>query len=69
MSVKGSAFNQFLGTEIEHSAEGESRVALDLEPHLLNRRGVAHGGVVSALLDTALGAAVLARQKWEKKAA
>jgi uncharacterized protein (TIGR00369 family) len=38
---------------------GEAEVALDLAPHHTNNRGVAHGGVVSAVLDSAMGAAVI----------
>lgn len=52
-------FNSYLGTEILRRGKGEAEVALELAPHHLNRRGVAHGGVISALLDSALGAAVI----------
>jgi len=38
---------------------GEAEVALEIAPHHCNRRGVAHGGVVSSVLDSALGAAVV----------
>lgn len=36
-----------------------ARYALTIGPDHLNRRGVAHGGVVAALLDSALGTAVV----------
>ena len=52
-------FNEFLGTKILRAGNGEAEVALDLRPEHLNGRGVAHGGVVSSLLDTSLGAAVI----------
>jgi fumarylpyruvate hydrolase len=52
-------FNAYLGTELVRREVGLVEVALELGPHHLNNRGVAHGGVVSALLDSALGAAVV----------
>lgn len=52
-------FNTYLGSEIVRREDGEAEVVLELQPHHLNRRGVAHGGVICALLDSALGAAVI----------
>jgi fumarylpyruvate hydrolase len=52
-------FNAYLGTEVVRREPGGVELALELGPHHLNNRGVAHGGVVAALLDSALGAAVV----------
>jgi uncharacterized protein (TIGR00369 family) len=52
-------FNSYLGIEVRRDASGSAVANLDLAPHHLNVRGVAHGGVVTALLDSALGAAVI----------
>lgn len=52
-------FDELLGLEVVRAADGEAEVRLVLTPAHLNRRGVAHGGVVSALLDVSLGAAVV----------
>jgi len=52
-------FDELLGLEILRAVDGEAEVRLALTPAHLNRRGVAHGGVVSALLDVSLGAAVV----------
>ncbi|HXV77888.1 MAG TPA: fumarylacetoacetate hydrolase family protein [Candidatus Polarisedimenticolaceae bacterium] len=59
-------FNAYLGTEIVRRGKGQAEATLELQPHHLNRRGVAHGGVVTALLDSALGAAVISDipQEW-----
>jgi uncharacterized protein (TIGR00369 family) len=52
-------FNTYLGTQVVRKENGSAEVRLELQPHHLNRRGVAHGGVVTSLLDSALGAAVI----------
>ena len=52
-------FNEYLGTEVIRRGDGEAEVRLELKPHHLNSRGVAHGGVITAVLDSALGAAVI----------
>lgn len=52
-------FDTYLGTDIVRMEHGTAEVGLELGPHHLNQRGVAHGGVIGSLLDTALGAAVV----------
>lgn len=52
-------FDELLGLEVLEAADGKAEVRLALTPAHLNRRGVAHGGVVSALLDVSLGGAVV----------
>jgi uncharacterized protein (TIGR00369 family) len=56
---KPTPFDALLGTRPVRVADGEAEMLLELRPEHCNRRGVAHGGVVSALLDTSLGAAVV----------
>jgi uncharacterized protein (TIGR00369 family) len=52
-------FNQYLGMRVDRMENGEAECTVELQPHHLNNRGVAHGGVVGALLDSAMGAAVI----------
>ncbi len=61
------SFHEYLGIEVDRMEAGEAAAELTLAPHHLNSRGVVHGGVLSALLDTALGAAVISaipREWW-----
>lgn len=52
-------FHALLGAVLTRTDEGAS-ARLTLAPHHLNSRGVVHGGVYSALLDAAMGSAVVA---------
>lgn len=60
-------FSRLLGMRCVFREKGQARYELEVGEDLLNRRGVAHGGVVTSLLDTALGGAVvssLAPEEW-----
>jgi uncharacterized protein (TIGR00369 family) len=53
------AFNRFLGMDRVRSGDGHAEIVLDVREEFTNQRGVVHGGVITALLDSALGAAVI----------
>jgi uncharacterized protein (TIGR00369 family) len=60
-------FNRFLGMDRVRTGGGHAEIILDVREEFTNRRGVVHGGAVSALLDSALGAAVISGiqpQEW-----
>jgi uncharacterized protein (TIGR00369 family) len=50
-------FTQWMGLELVSIDDGASELRLKLEPHHLNPGGIAHGGVVAAMLDVAAGLA------------
>ena len=51
-------FLAHLGIELLEESRERARITLTLRPELLNSWGVAHGGVVMTMLDTAMGVAV-----------
>lgn len=57
--MRTTPFNEFMGMQLVRREEGEVELAIELAPQHLNRKGVAHGGVIATLLDSALGAAVI----------
>lgn len=52
-----------LGIEHQEISPGYCRVALTVQPHMLNHRGLLHGGVIFSLADVAFGAASNSRGK------
>jgi uncharacterized protein (TIGR00369 family) len=59
--AKGT-FWDYLGCVAQHVEPGKAVVTLDVQPSHLNALGIVHGGVLSSLLDNAMGlAALLAR--------
>jgi uncharacterized protein (TIGR00369 family) len=52
-------FNQYLGVRVVRMEAGDAEATIELAPHHTTNRGVAHGGVVASLLDSAMGAAVI----------
>ena len=54
------SLNQFLGLHLEAAGPGWARMRLTLRPEVMNPFGAAHGGSVSALIDSAAGSAIAA---------
>ena len=53
-----SPFSAHIGAEMEELREGYARLSLTLERRHTNPNGVMHGGVVTTMMDSALGAAL-----------
>jgi uncharacterized protein (TIGR00369 family) len=53
-----SPFMDYLGVEIVSMQDAAAELTLELKPELLNRYGMAHGGVLATLADCAASAAV-----------
>jgi uncharacterized protein (TIGR00369 family) len=55
---ESSPFLAMLGAELVARGDGFATLALDISEMHLRTRGIAHGGVIATLLDTAMGVAV-----------
>ncbi len=53
-----SPFSAHIGAEMEELREGYARLSVVIEPRHTNPNGVMHGGVITTMLDSALGAAL-----------
>ena len=53
----------YLGVEIVPTPDGEARLELLVEPRHANLYSMAHGGVLTTMVDTAMGAKCLALNK------
>lgn len=56
----------YLGCEFIGMDEGKVTIAIDAKAHHLNPIGIVHGGVLSSLLDNAMGIAAMAQRPQEK---
>lgn len=52
--MEHDAFSRWLGIEVLAAAEGLSRLRLTVRPDMVNGFGIAHGGVLFSLADSAL---------------
>ncbi|MFC5453026.1 PaaI family thioesterase [Paenibacillus aestuarii] len=65
-SAAEPTFWGFLGCEFVGLENGTVTIALDAKPHHLNPLGIVHGGVLSSLLDNAMGIVVMTARPDEK---
>lgn len=63
-----SSFVNYVGIEVASIDGGEARISLLLREEHLNSGGIAHGGVLATLADTAGGAAAFSVLPFEKMA-
>jgi acyl-CoA thioesterase len=55
--IQADPWARGLGVEFLELGRGRCRVALSLQPHMVNVQGAPHGGVIFSLADIAFGAA------------
>ncbi|KPN21793.1 MULTISPECIES: hotdog fold thioesterase [Arthrobacter] len=55
--LEHDATSEWLGIKVEHLADGEAVITMDLRPEMLNGFSIAHGGMVFAFADTAFALA------------
>lgn len=55
---QSSPFVELIGGQVEEFSEGLVRLSLELREHHTNPNGVMHGGVVTTLMDEALGGVI-----------
>ena len=57
MSEKTVPFLEFCGVTTERAPQGVARLSIHVRPEIANTRGHAHGGLMTTMLDVALGRA------------
>lgn len=58
--VERSPFHRWSGMKLTDVGRGQARVEMHLDAHHLNPGGVAHGGMIAAIVDTAIALALRA---------
>jgi len=56
--IEGSPFHRWAGMQLVSVGNGLAEVAIELQPHHFNPQGIVHGGITSAIADTAIGLAL-----------
>jgi acyl-CoA thioesterase len=55
--IEADPFARFLGIELVELGQGYSRMAMTLQPQMVNFHGIPHGGAIFSLADAAFAAA------------
>ena len=61
--MENDRFSEWLGIEIEEVKEGYCRLSMTVREEMLNGFGIAHGGIVFSLADSALAFASNSRNQ------
>jgi uncharacterized protein (TIGR00369 family) len=56
--VRRSPFHQWAGLELISIGNGRAELTMELRPQHFNPQGIVHGGIITALADTAIGLAL-----------
>lgn len=56
--VANSPFHRWAGLELISVGDGRAELAMDLRPHHFNPQGIVHGGIITAVADSAIGLAL-----------
>ena len=56
--IRRSPFHQWAGLDLVSVGEGTAELAMNLQPHHFNPQGIVHGGIITAVADTAIGLAL-----------
>ena len=56
--VRSSPFHRWAGMELVSVGGGRGELAMDLQDHHFNPQRIVHGGIISAMADTAIGLAL-----------
>jgi uncharacterized protein (TIGR00369 family) len=59
--IRLSPFHQWAGLQLVSVGEGRAELAMDLHPHHFNPQGIVHGGIITAVADSAIGLALRSR--------
>ena len=60
MTLDHVPFAKLLGIEVETSEPGHAVLSLQLRHELMRNNGIAHGGVIATLIDSAMAIAIMA---------
>ncbi len=59
--IRRSPFHTWAGLELVSVGDGLAELLLHLQPHHFNPQGIVHGGMITAMADSAIGLALRSR--------